>query len=98
MKKLSASVFWSTDGGDKTAWSCSRDDLPKTHYVTPRERILEAIEQIKEELVERQKVLRDNNKLLEDQRITQRTQFDIEMMNELGFVQDRKLLSLSQWA
>ncbi|WP_105903159.1 excinuclease ABC subunit UvrB [Vibrio gangliei] len=58
---------------------------PKTHYVTPRERILEAIEQIKEELVDRQKVLRDNNKLLEDQRITQRTQFDIEMMNELGF-------------
>ena len=58
---------------------------PKTHYVTPRERILEAIENIKEELVERQKVLRDNNKLLEDQRISQRTQFDIEMMNELGF-------------
>ncbi|MGO2342536.1 excinuclease ABC subunit UvrB [Vibrio litoralis] len=58
---------------------------PKTHYVTPRERILEAIEDIKDELVERQKVLRENNKLLEDQRITQRTQFDIEMMNELGF-------------
>ena len=58
---------------------------PKTHYVTPREKILEAIEEIKIELVDRQKHLRDNNKLLEDQRITQRTQFDIEMMNEIGF-------------
>ncbi len=58
---------------------------PKTHYVTPRERILQAIEEIKQELVQRQTYLRDNNKLLEDQRITQRTQFDIEMMNELGF-------------
>ncbi|PJC85360.1 excinuclease ABC subunit B [Vibrio sp. HA2012] len=58
---------------------------PKTHYVTPREKILEAIEQIKEELKTRQTYLRDNNKLLEEQRITQRTQFDIEMMNELGF-------------
>ncbi|MDF2153872.1 excinuclease ABC subunit UvrB [Vibrio sp. CAU 1672] len=58
---------------------------PKTHYVTPRDRVLEAIEQIKEELRTRQKYLLDNNKLLEEQRITQRTQFDIEMMNELGF-------------
>ncbi|WP_264875064.1 excinuclease ABC subunit UvrB [Vibrio agarivorans] len=58
---------------------------PKTHYVTPRERILEAIENIKVELQERGQYLKDNNKLLEEQRITQRTQFDIEMMNELGF-------------
>lgn len=58
---------------------------PKTHYVTPRERILEAIESIKEELVDRRKQLMDNNKLVEEQRISQRTQFDIEMMNELGF-------------
>ncbi|SIN77940.1 excinuclease ABC subunit UvrB [Salinivibrio sp. ES.052] len=58
---------------------------PKTHYVTPRERILEAVEQIKVELAERKKTLLDNNKLLEEQRITQRTQFDIEMMNELGY-------------
>ncbi|ENK2928245.1 excinuclease ABC subunit UvrB [Vibrio vulnificus] len=58
---------------------------PKTHYVTPRERILQAIENIKQELRERQTYLRDNNKLLEEQRISQRTQFDIEMMNELGF-------------
>ena len=58
---------------------------PKTHYVTPRERILDAIESIKDELEVRKKQLLDNNKLLEEQRISQRTQFDIEMMNELGF-------------
>ncbi|WP_000029994.1 excinuclease ABC subunit UvrB [Vibrio mimicus] len=58
---------------------------PKTHYVTPRERILEAIELIKSELQVRRQYLLDNNKLLEEQRISQRTQFDIEMMNELGF-------------
>lgn len=58
---------------------------PKTHYVTPRERILESIELIKQELKQRQRYLLENNKLLEEQRITQRTQFDIEMMNELGF-------------
>ncbi|EKO3418084.1 excinuclease ABC subunit UvrB [Vibrio fluvialis] len=58
---------------------------PKTHYVTPRERILDAIENIKIELASRRQYLLDNNKLLEEQRISQRTQFDIEMMNELGF-------------
>lgn len=58
---------------------------PKTHYVTPKDRILEAIENIKVELEVRKKQLLDNNKLLEEQRISQRTQFDIEMMNELGF-------------
>ncbi|EEX92929.1 excinuclease ABC subunit B [Vibrio orientalis CIP 102891 = ATCC 33934] len=58
---------------------------PKTHYVTPRERILAAVEEIKLELESRKKYLLDNNKLLEEQRISQRTQFDIEMMNELGF-------------
>ncbi|MFW0963324.1 excinuclease ABC subunit UvrB [Vibrio parahaemolyticus] len=58
---------------------------PKTHYVTPRDRILEAIESIKAELEVRKKQLLENNKLIEEQRISQRTQFDIEMMNELGF-------------
>lgn len=58
---------------------------PKTHYVTPRERILEAIDKIKAELEERRTYLLANNKLLEEQRITQRTQFDLEMMNEIGF-------------
>ncbi|ELL54723.1 excinuclease ABC subunit B, partial [Salmonella enterica subsp. enterica serovar Enteritidis str. CHS44] len=58
---------------------------PKTHYVTPRERILQAMEEIKDELADRRKVLLANNKLLEEQRLSQRTQFDLEMMNELGY-------------
>ena len=58
---------------------------PKTHYVTPRERILDAIEKIKAELVQRREYFIKEHKLLEEQRITQRTQFDIEMMNELGY-------------
>ncbi|PSW21075.1 excinuclease ABC subunit UvrB [Photobacterium sanctipauli] len=58
---------------------------PKTHYVTPREKVLEAIDGIKDELEVRKKQLLENNKLVEEQRISQRTQFDIEMMNELGF-------------
>jgi excinuclease ABC subunit B len=58
---------------------------PKTHYATPREVILGAIEKIKVELVERLKELRENNKLVEAQRLEQRTQFDIEMMRELGY-------------
>ena len=59
--------------------------FPKTHYVTPRERILNAVENIKDELELRREQLKDANKLLEEQRISQRTQFDIEMMLELGF-------------
>ncbi|GHE83806.1 excinuclease ABC subunit UvrB [Thalassotalea profundi] len=58
---------------------------PKTHYATPRDKILSAVEQIKVELKERSKQLKDNNKLIEEQRIVQRTQFDIEMMTELGY-------------
>jgi excinuclease ABC subunit B len=59
--------------------------FPKTHYVTPREKILNAIEHVKEELSDRKKQLQEANKLLEEQRISQRTQFDIEMMMELGY-------------
>ena len=59
--------------------------FPKTHYVTPREKILNAIENIKEELGDRKKQLQEANKLIEEQRISQRTQFDIEMMMELGY-------------
>jgi excinuclease ABC subunit B len=58
---------------------------PKTHYVTPREVLVEAIEKIKDELKDRRDVLLKQNKLLEEQRINQRTQFDIEMMLELGY-------------
>ena len=58
---------------------------PKTHYVTPRKTIVDAIDEIKDELRDRLKDLRDNDKLLEAQRLEQRTQFDIEMMQELGY-------------
>jgi excinuclease ABC subunit B len=58
---------------------------PKTHYATPREKILAAVEEIKIELKHRSAQLKENNKLIEEQRIVQRTQFDIEMMTELGY-------------
>ncbi|NQY42874.1 MAG: DEAD/DEAH box helicase family protein, partial [Legionellales bacterium] len=58
---------------------------PKTHYVTPRETLLEAIDSIKVELQDRLKILRDNNKMLEEQRLSQRTRYDIEMILELGY-------------
>ncbi|MFV3412428.1 excinuclease ABC subunit UvrB [Pseudomonas nitroreducens] len=58
---------------------------PKSHYVTPRETLLEAVEQIKEELKVRLDYLRTNNKLVEAQRLEQRTRFDLEMILELGY-------------
>ncbi len=58
---------------------------PKSHYVTPRENILRSVDRIKEELKERLDVLRQENRLVEAQRLEQRTRFDIEMMLELGY-------------
>src|SRR5476649_2122799 len=58
---------------------------PKSHYVTPRETLMGAIEGIKAELVERLDYLRANNKLVEAQRLEQRTRFDLEMILELGY-------------
>ena len=58
---------------------------PKTHYVTPRETLLEAIEHIKVELQERLEQLRSIDKLVEAQRLEQRTRYDIEMIVELGY-------------
>ena len=58
---------------------------PKSHYVTGRERILQAIEFIKEELVDRLAYLKKENKLVEAQRLEERTKYDIEMLKELGF-------------
>lgn len=59
--------------------------FPKTHYVTPRETLLKMIDDIKQELKERLLHLRKLNKLVEAQRLEQRTMFDIEMMVELGY-------------
>ena len=58
---------------------------PKTHYVTPRETLLDAIEQIKVELQHRLAVLRDQEKLVEAQRLESRTRFDLEMIQEVGY-------------
>lgn len=58
---------------------------PKSHYVTPREKVLAATEEIKEELRLRRQELLDNNKLIEAQRVSERVQYDIEMMTELGY-------------
>jgi excinuclease ABC subunit B len=60
---------------------------PKTHYVTPRERLVAALDLIKEELRERLAHLREHGKLLEAQRLEQRTMFDLEMIQELGYCQ-----------
>src|SRR4051794_10480912 len=58
---------------------------PRTHYVTPRQRLLEAMENIRKELDERVVELRANDRLLEAQRLSQRTLFDLEMIAELGY-------------
>ena len=58
---------------------------PKTHYATPRETVLGAIDEIKAELKQRLEALRKLDKLVEAQRLEQRTMFDIEMMVELGY-------------
>ncbi len=58
---------------------------PQTHYVTPKSKILNVLEDIKSELKVRRKELLSLNKLVEEQRLTQRVQMDIEMMRELGY-------------
>ena len=59
--------------------------FPKSHYVTPRDRMLSVLDDIRDELKDRLKHLNDNNKLVEAQRLEQRTQFDLEMIKELGY-------------
>jgi len=59
--------------------------FPSSHYVTPRGTVLKAIEKIKAELRDRTKFFYDENKLVEAQRIEQRTRFDLEMLDQLGF-------------
>jgi excinuclease ABC subunit B len=58
---------------------------PGTHYVTPRDRLVNALDLIREELGERLKVLKAADKLVEAQRLEQRTQFDLEMIKEIGY-------------
>ena len=58
---------------------------PKTHYVTPQHKIDDAMIKIKKELKERIKYFSDNSKLIEEQRIRERTNYDLEMMKEMGY-------------
>ena len=60
--------------------------FPSSHYATPRDRINQAIENIEQEFTDRMAWLEKNNKLLEAQRLSQRTKFDLEMLRETGFV------------
>ena len=59
--------------------------FPKSHYVTPRETIDNALDQIRDELNDRLRFLKENNKLVEAQRLEQRTRYDLEMIKELGY-------------
>ena len=59
--------------------------FPKSHYVTPRDQMLSVLDDIKAEMVERLAWLKDNDKLVEAQRLEQRTRYDLEMIKELGF-------------
>lgn len=59
--------------------------FPNSHYVTPEEKLKQSIEEIRKELDERIKFFKQNNKLLEAQRIEQRTKYDLEMLEEIGF-------------
>ncbi len=61
--------------------------FPASHYVTTPEKVAHAVEAIKNELAERVQYFKDNDKLLEAQRIEQRTKYDIEMLNEIGTCQ-----------
>ena len=59
--------------------------FPKSHYVTPRETIEKALDHIRDDLIIRLKILKDENRLVEAQRLEQRTRYDLEMIKELGY-------------
>jgi len=59
--------------------------FPKSHFVTPRGQLVRAMDAIRDELAERLAFLHDNNKLVEAQRLEQRTRFDLEMIQEIGY-------------
>ncbi len=59
--------------------------FPGTHYVTPKERLIRAVDEIRDELHDRLQVLKSGGKLVEAQRLEQRTRFDLEMIREMGY-------------
>ena len=62
-----------------------RGHLPASHYVTTKEKMERAVQEIERELAERKAYFEDHGKLIEAQRIDQRTRYDVEMMRELGY-------------
>src|SRR5699024_12548029 len=74
-----------TRTGDKYSRARSRTIYPKTHYVTSRGRLLGEVDEIKAEMQERLAYFQQEGRLLEAQRIEQRTLFDLEMIRESGF-------------
>ena len=70
--------------------------FPANHYATTREKMLRAISSIEQELEERLKELREQDKLLEAHRLEARTRYDLEMLQEVGFCRHRKLLKAHQ--
>ena len=81
----SSASIRSADRSSKTSTGCPI--YPRTHYVTPRENLLRAIDGIRAELDHRLAELNRQEKLLEAQRLSQRTLFDLEMLTELGYCQ-----------
>ena len=71
--------------GKKISQETELTIFPTKHFVTPRDRTIKATETIRAELVDRLKVLNDENRLVESQRLQQRTNYDLEMMRELGY-------------
>lgn len=80
-------AFFDPLTGEVRQWMDELTIFPKTHYVTPRQVVLDAVDAIKAELSERLVQLEKANKLVEAQRLKQRTEYDIEMMLELGYCQ-----------
>ncbi len=85
--EIEALSFFDPLTGKKISEEQTINIFPTSHYATPRERILNAIGHIREELKDRLKVLYDDNRLVEAQRLEQRTMYDLEMMQELGYCQ-----------
>ncbi len=85
--EIESLCFFDPLTGNKISDEQQINIFPTSHYATPRERILNAINNIREELKDRLKVLYDDNRLVEAQRLEQRTMYDLEMMQELGYCQ-----------
>jgi len=81
--------------GRKTAAFDSLPIYPATHFITNRARYTEALHSIKRELTERLEYLRGQDKLLEAQRLEQRTKYDLEMLREVGYCSESRIIAVT---